>query len=59
MDLADLGIDPSQVGAAGAKTAVTGSERPQATRQKQILKAEDPQTTAKAIADFLESRKLI
>jgi electron transfer flavoprotein beta subunit len=59
MTLGDLGIDASQVGLAGARTAVTGSERPQATRQKQIVKAEDPETTAKLIADFLESRKLI
>ena len=43
--LSDLGVDTSQVGLAGAKTTVTGSER--------------PQETAKAIADFLESRKLI
>lgn len=57
--LSDLGIDPSQVGLVGAKTAVTGSERPQATRQKQIVKAEDPATTATLIADFLESRKLL
>ena len=57
--LGDLGVDPAQVGLAGARTTVTGSERPQATRQKQIVKAEDPETTAKLIADFLESRKLI
>ena len=57
--LSDLGIDASQVGLQGAKTTVTGSERPQATRQRQIIKAEDPATTARAIADFLESRKLI
>src|SRR5438874_10136912 len=38
MSLADLGINSSQVGLQGAKTTVTGSERPQATRQKQILK---------------------
>jgi electron transfer flavoprotein beta subunit len=59
MALSDLGIDASQVGTAGAKTTVTGQERPQTARQKQIVKAEDPETTAKVIADFLESRKLI
>ncbi len=59
MSLADLGINGSQVGLQGAKTAVTGSERPQSTRQKQMVKVEDPETTAKVIADFLESRKLI
>lgn len=58
-DLGSLNIDAQQVGLAGAKTTVTGSERPQATRAKQVLKAEDPATTAAAIADFLESKKLI
>jgi hypothetical protein len=47
------------VGLAGAKTTVTGSERPQTARAKQIIKVEDPAATAAAIADFLESRKLI
>lgn len=59
LGLAELGVDTSQLGLEGAKTTVTGTERPQATRQKQIVKAEDPQTTAAVIADFLESRKLI
>jgi electron transfer flavoprotein beta subunit len=59
LGLSDLGVDTSRVGLDGARTTVTGSERPQATRQKQIVKAEDPATTANAIADFLESRKLI
>jgi electron transfer flavoprotein beta subunit len=59
MALADLGIDPQQVGLAGAKTAVTGHERAQTQRAKQIIKAEDPASTAAAIADFLENRKLI
>jgi electron transfer flavoprotein beta subunit len=59
MSLSDLGINAAQVGLQGARTTVTGSERPQATRQKQIVKAEDPETTAKVVADFLESRKLI
>lgn len=59
MGLSDLGIASSQVGLAGAKTTVTGSERPQATRQKQMIKVEDPESTAKAIVDFLESKKFI
>lgn len=57
--LGDLSVDTSQVGLAGAKTTVTGSERPQTARAKQVLKAEDGATAAAAIADFLESRKLI
>ncbi len=59
MGLSDLGIDASQVGLSGAMTTVTGSERPQTARARQIIKAEDPAATAAAIADFLESKKLI
>ncbi|MDQ6693463.1 MAG: electron transfer flavoprotein subunit beta/FixA family protein, partial [Chloroflexota bacterium] len=39
-DLAALGIDPAQVGLAGARTQVTGEERPQTARIKQLIKAE-------------------
>lgn len=59
MTLGDLGIDAGEVGLAGAKTTVTGQERPQTERAKQIVKADDPASAAAAIADFLESRKLI
>jgi electron transfer flavoprotein beta subunit len=59
MALGDLGIGVGEVGLAGASTIVTGSERPQSARAKQIIKADDPQATAVAIADFLESKKLI
>jgi electron transfer flavoprotein beta subunit len=59
MSLSDLGVPANEVGLPGALTAVTGSERPQSARARQIIKAEDPATTAVAIADFLESRKLI
>ena len=57
--LADLGINANEVGLAGAATVVEGSERPQSARARQIIKAEDPAATASAIADFLESKKLI
>ena len=57
--LGDLGVDASQVGLSGAKTTVTGTERPQTARAKNMLKAEDAAATAAAIADFLESKKLI
>lgn len=57
--LSDLGIAAGEVGLAGALTTVTGSEHPQTARAKQIIKADDPTATAIAIADFLESRKLI
>jgi electron transfer flavoprotein beta subunit len=59
MALGDLGIGAGEVGLTGASTIVTGSERPQSARAKQIIKADDPQATAVAIADFLESKKLI
>lgn len=59
MSLGDLGIGANEVGLVGAATTVTGSERPQSARAKQVIKADDPQATAVAIADFLESKKLI
>ena len=59
MSLGDLGIGAGEVGLAGAGTAVTGTEKPQSARAKQIIKADDPQAAAVALADFLESRKLI
>jgi electron transfer flavoprotein beta subunit len=59
MSLGDLGIGAGEVGLAGARTTVTGTEKPQSARAKQIIKADDPQAAAVAIADFLESRKLI
>jgi electron transfer flavoprotein beta subunit len=59
MSLGELGIGAGEVGLAGAGTVVTGSERPQSARARQIIKADDPQATAVAIADFLESKKLI
>jgi electron transfer flavoprotein beta subunit len=57
--LADLGITADEVGLAGALTKVESVERPQSARARQIIKAEDPAATASAIADFLESKKLI
>jgi len=59
MSVSDLSINPGEVGLAGAATIVTGSERPQSARARQVIKADDPQATAVAIADFLESKKLI
>ncbi|HYP18855.1 MAG TPA: electron transfer flavoprotein subunit beta/FixA family protein [Chloroflexia bacterium] len=58
-NVSSLGIDASEVGLPGARTQVTGTERPQTARANQVLKAEDPAATAAAIADFLESKKLI
>jgi len=59
MGLSDLGIGAGEVGLVGASTVVTGSEKPQSARARQVIKADDPQATAVAIADFLESKKLI
>jgi electron transfer flavoprotein beta subunit len=57
--LADVGVDGGQVGLQAARTAVTGTEKPQTERQVQTYVAEDPEATAKYIADFLAARKLI
>ena len=57
--LSDLDVDASKVGLGGAYTSVTGSEKPQTARQRQMVKVEDASATAKQIADFLEGRKLI
>jgi hypothetical protein len=54
-----VGVDGGQVGLQAARTAVTGTEKPQTERQVQTYVAEDPETTAKYIADFLAARKLI
>ncbi len=57
--LGDLGVASGEVGLGGAGTAVVGSERPQSARARQIIKADDPAAAAAAVADFLESKKLI
>jgi electron transfer flavoprotein beta subunit len=59
LDLAGVGMSAGEVGLEGAKTQVTGQERPQTERARQIIKAEDATAAAVAIVDFLESRKLI
>ncbi len=57
--LAEIGVDPGQVGLGAARTAVVGTERPPTGRQTQVYVADDPATTATVIADFLAARKLI
>jgi electron transfer flavoprotein beta subunit len=57
--LADVGVGTDQVGLGAARTAVTGSERPQTQRQTEVVKPASGDEAAKLIADFLERRKLI
>ncbi len=57
--LAEIGVDPGQVGLGAARTAVLSTERPQTGRQTQVYVAEDAATAATYIADFLAARKLI
>lgn len=55
--LADLSIDPSSVGSAGAGNRVVGAERVTLSRTPEIFK--DAENAAVYIADYLEKRKLI
>ena len=57
--LADLGVASAQVGLGGAKTAITGSERPPGRRETEVYKPTGGAEAATYIADFLERRKLI
>ncbi len=56
---AEIGVPMDQVGLGAARTAVVGTEKPQTARQTSVYVAEDPEATAKYIADFLAARKLI
>jgi electron transfer flavoprotein beta subunit len=55
--LADLGIEASSVGSAGAGTKVEAANRVVLNRTPEIFK--DPERAAVYIADYLEKRKLI
>ena len=55
--LADLGLDAA-VGGAGARTKVTGQEKPPARGATQVVRG-TPEEGAKAIADLLAARRLI
>jgi electron transfer flavoprotein beta subunit len=57
LTLADLGIDPGTVGAAGSRTEVRGTGRPPA--REGGIRVEDPAAAAQAIVDFLVSRELV
>ena len=55
--LADLGIDPSLVGAAGARERVLAIGTAEARAAGQVIK--DDGTSAQAIADFLQRYQLL
>lgn len=56
--LADLGIDPSTVGAAAATTRVLGSEAPPQRSGAMVLKGAPEEVVAQTV-DFLAQRRLI
>lgn len=55
---ADLGLDAGAVGAGAARTKVTAQEKPPARGATQVVRG-SAEEGAKAIADFLASRRLI
>ena len=55
--LADLGIDPSQVGEAGARERVVTIGKAEARASGQVIK--DDGASAQAIADFLQRYQLL
>jgi electron transfer flavoprotein beta subunit len=56
--LADLGLDPGQVGGGASRTKITGEEKPPARGATQVVKG-TPEEGAKAIVELLASRRLI
>ncbi len=59
LSLSDLGVDPQEVGFAGARTIVSGAKERSAREPGQVLTPESAEQAAAAIADFLQSRKFI
>jgi electron transfer flavoprotein beta subunit len=57
--LADLSIDPGDVGLAGTRTPVTNASPRPEKAAGQVLKPDSPEAAAAAIADFLQANKLI
>ena len=58
LSLADLGIDPTTVGLAGATTKVLGSEKPPARAATRIIR-DTPDEAARQLVDFLVEQRLI
>jgi electron transfer flavoprotein beta subunit len=56
--LADLGLDPAEVGGAASRTKVTGQEKPPARGATKVVQG-SAEEGAKAIVDMLASRRLI
>jgi electron transfer flavoprotein beta subunit len=59
LSLADLGIDASDVGAAGARERITAAAARAERTSGFVLKPETPHEAAVAIADFLQEKKFI
>jgi electron transfer flavoprotein beta subunit len=59
MSLAELGIDPPNVGLDGARTAVTAADARAAKSAGEVVRPESAEDAARVIADFLQSRKYI
>jgi electron transfer flavoprotein beta subunit len=58
LSLADLGIDPSTVGSAGAVTTVVGSRPPEARAATKVVR-EAPDEAARQVVALLAERRLI
>jgi electron transfer flavoprotein beta subunit len=59
MGIGDLQVSAGSVGLDGSKTKVLAATARQERTAGEVLKPESPEDAAKAIADWLQSRKLI
>ncbi|GAC1663471.1 MAG: electron transfer flavoprotein subunit beta/FixA family protein [Acidobacteriaceae bacterium] len=57
--LADLGLDAQDVGLQGARSVVTEAVPRPGKAAGQVLRPDSPEDAARAIADFLESKKFL
>ncbi len=58
LSLADLGIDPSTVGTAGATTRVVDVRKPEPRAATRVIR-DTPEAAASQVVDFLAERRLI
>ena len=59
LSVADAGIDPAKVGAAGSKARWTAAKAPPAKAAGQIIEDEDTNETVERVLAWLDERKLI
>jgi electron transfer flavoprotein beta subunit len=57
--LEELGVNPGDVGLAGARTAVTAAQERAPRQPGEVQRPEDAETAARVIADFLQSHRFI